>query len=265
MNHLVGVAVFGNGGFKPVLTNAFPDLEPYTESAELARFVLLDEVPANAESWFLARVFELAAREGMRGIVSFSDPIKRIAQDGRVVMPGHIGLIYQATNATYTGQATPRTVWQLPDGSIFNEQKLGKIRQQKQGHEYSEQELCSWGARPRRRREDPRTWLQQARADIGARTLRHPGNHRYLFTLGDRRERRAVSLGFGQLPYPKATQRWRNHQHSWRHVGEGGFDSHKFEVAPIDPQVAQSFVEQHHYSASCTSNLQRFGLFRKES
>ena len=273
---LVGVAVFGNGGFKTVLTNPFPDLEPYTESLELARFVLLDEVPANAETWFLARVFELAAAQGVAGVVSFSDPIKRTTSDGRVVMPGHIGLIYQASNATYTGKATPRTIWQLPDGTIFNEQKLGKIRQQKQGHQYAEEELCSWGARPRRPRQDPKAWLQQARTQIGARTERHPGNHRYLFTLAqpglDKRQRAAaradnwgVAQGYSPLPYPKATQRWQAGQHSWRPTSEGGFNSRHFEVAPLDIAASEAFVMTHHYSGSCPSNLQRYGLFLKET
>ena len=38
-----------------VLTAVFPDLEPYAESLELIRFVLAESVPANGESWFLAR------------------------------------------------------------------------------------------------------------------------------------------------------------------------------------------------------------------
>jgi hypothetical protein len=32
-------------------------------------------VPANGESWFLARCWEMAARQGVRGVVSFSDPV----------------------------------------------------------------------------------------------------------------------------------------------------------------------------------------------
>jgi hypothetical protein len=206
LERLVGVAVLGNAGFKPVLTSAFPDLEPYSESSELARLVLLDEVPANAESWFLAEVFRSAAAQGMRGVVSFSDPLPRIDRAGRVVMPGHVGTIYQASNATYTGHATPRTVW-FHDGELFNEQALGKIRLQKQGHEYAEAQLCSWGARPRRSGEDPKAWLHTALREAGCTSSRHPGNHRYLFALGDRRARRAVSFGFSGQAYPKKEAR----------------------------------------------------------
>jgi hypothetical protein len=56
-----------------VVRNVFPDLQPYHESLVLSRFVLVDAVPANGESWFLGQVFAAAAREGLRGVVSFAD------------------------------------------------------------------------------------------------------------------------------------------------------------------------------------------------
>jgi hypothetical protein len=46
---LVGVAVFSHPCNDRVLTSVFP-LDPL-ESVELGRFVLLDSVPANGESW----------------------------------------------------------------------------------------------------------------------------------------------------------------------------------------------------------------------
>lgn len=47
---LVGVAVFGVPVQPGVLTGALPTLESYRQSQELSRFVLLDQVPANARS-----------------------------------------------------------------------------------------------------------------------------------------------------------------------------------------------------------------------
>ncbi len=47
---LVGVAVLGVPTSAATLTNVFPGLEPYRESAVLARFVLANEVAANGES-----------------------------------------------------------------------------------------------------------------------------------------------------------------------------------------------------------------------
>jgi len=191
---LVGVAVLTNGSFPGVLSLPFPKLVPMKESAELGRLVLLDEVPANAESWFIAEAFRQAAALGMRGIVSFSDPLPRTAADGTPVMPGHVGTIYQASNAQYAGRATDRTIYLLPNGQVYNEQCLGKVRLQKQGHQYAEQLLVDWGAKPKGPRQDPKVWLHQALAEAGCRRVRHPGNHRYLFTLGDRRARRSVSV-----------------------------------------------------------------------
>src|SRR5262245_22283895 len=52
---LVGVAVF-SVPMSPAVLAGFPG--GASSSVELGRFVLLDDVPANGESWFLARCFE---------------------------------------------------------------------------------------------------------------------------------------------------------------------------------------------------------------
>lgn len=111
---LVGVAVRSVPASPAVLTSVFPRLEPYAESLELGRFVLEDQVPANGESWFLGQFARLAAAAGVRGLVMFSDPLPRHRADGTMIMPGHVGTIYQATNAVYTGRGTPRTLTFLP-------------------------------------------------------------------------------------------------------------------------------------------------------
>lgn len=119
---LVGVAVLSVPMRTAVLTNVFPELEPFTESLELGRFVLTDDVPANAESWFLAQVWRQAAAAGLRGIVTFADPLQRqrtiadVDEDGQpttrieTITPGHVGVIYQATNAVSLGRSTARTI-----------------------------------------------------------------------------------------------------------------------------------------------------------
>jgi hypothetical protein len=48
---------------------------------------------------FLGQVFRLAAATGIRGLTSFSDPMPRYDTSGNLYKPGHIGLIYQATNS----------------------------------------------------------------------------------------------------------------------------------------------------------------------
>ena len=81
---LVGVAVFSTPARAEVTTNWMRG-EP-TEHVELGRFVLLDHVRANAESWMIARCFDWLRREGITGVVSFSDPCPRVlpGPDGRL-------------------------------------------------------------------------------------------------------------------------------------------------------------------------------------
>ncbi|MGW7365403.1 Mom family adenine methylcarbamoylation protein [Streptomyces sp. NPDC054841] len=202
---LSGVAVFGVPVSTAVLTKPLPELRPYTESLECSRFVLLDECPGNAESWFLARCFDALLADGVRGIVSFADPVPRRTASGSLVMPGHVGTIYAATNAVYAGRATARTVKLLPDGTVFHDRAAQKIRRLEQGHEYAAAQLIALGAPRPRPGCDPARWLREALAAVGARNIRHRGAHRYVFRLGrTRREREEIALGLPVLrPYPK--------------------------------------------------------------
>jgi hypothetical protein len=69
---LVGVAVFSHPCSDRVLTNVFPVRA--THAVELGRFVLLDEVPGNGETWFLTHSFDILRSHEIAGVVSFSDP-----------------------------------------------------------------------------------------------------------------------------------------------------------------------------------------------
>jgi len=201
---LVGVAVLSTPVASKVLTSVFPGLAPSYESIELGRFVLVDAVPANGESFFLGQVFRLAAAQGIRGVVSFSDPVPRRAGDGRLVIPGHVGTIYQATNARYLGRGTARTLRLLPDGTVLNARSAQKVRSQEQGHEHIERLLVSYGARVMTRGEDPTAWLGRALIQAGTRCVRHAGNHRYAFVVGrTSTERRHVEMAMTARPFPK--------------------------------------------------------------
>jgi hypothetical protein len=78
---LAGVAVFSVPMQSSVTTNYFEGHA--LEHVELGRFVLRDEVAGNAESWTIARCLELLRREGITGVISFSDPSPRRLPDGR--------------------------------------------------------------------------------------------------------------------------------------------------------------------------------------
>jgi hypothetical protein len=191
---LAGVAVFSHPCNDRVLTNVFGGRP--TDSVELGRFVLLDEVPFNGESWLLGRCLRLLRQQGMRGVVSFSDPFPRTTAEGRLVFPGHTGTIYQAGNATYLGRGTARTLRLLPDGTVFSDRAQQKVRAREQGWEYASAQLVQFGASPLRPQGDSRAWLAHW-LSLLTRPLRHPGNHRYAWALDG--PNRLRSLG----PYPK--------------------------------------------------------------
>lgn len=126
-----------------------------------------------------------------------------------MLSPGHVGTVYQASNATYTGRSTPRTLTHLPDGSVFSDRASSKIRAKEKGWRYAVQQLVSQGARPPGSGEDLGSWLREVKGTIG-RTTRHPGNHRYLWGL-DKPMKRALephlrARGVIPLPYPKVTR-----------------------------------------------------------
>jgi hypothetical protein len=210
---LVGVAVLSVPTSPLTIPSVFPGLDP-NEAADLGRFVLLDEVPANAESWFLAEVRRKAARKSdldparpvLRGLVMFSDPVPRRRADGTLVMPGHVGTIYQASNFAHLDPSRESTEKLLPDGTVFGRRTMQKIRKQEQGHAYAERRLIALGARPMRAGEKPAAWLNEALADAGARNWRHPGKHRYAVALGETRAQRAAVVivgGRDHRSYPK--------------------------------------------------------------
>lgn len=194
---LVGVAVFSVPAQERVLA-VLPC--PKTEAVELGRLVLLDDVEANGESWFIARCFEILRSRGYAGVVSFADPEPRSKATGEVVFPGHLGTIYQATNAIYSGRASPRTLRLLPDGKVFSARAISKVRARERGWRYSVEQLVAAGAaEPESTTVDGlRAWLAAELPRI-TRAMRHRGNHRYLFGLTASVRRRLPS----SLPYPK--------------------------------------------------------------
>jgi len=191
---LVGAAVFSHPCSDAVLTSVFPGRA--TDSVELGRLVLLDHVRANAESWFIARCFELLRRRGLRGVVSFADPLPRKDEQGRVTTPGHVGTVYQATNGTYLGRSTPRTLRLLSTGATISDRAIQKIRRQERGWEYAVRQLVSDGVPPLEGPVDH--WLHRAMTAL--RTVRHPGNHKYAWAL-HRSERLPPSLAYPKLHF----------------------------------------------------------------
>lgn len=198
---LVGVAIFSRGSNDLSLTKYFPGSAD--ESLELGRFVLLDGVKQNAETFFLSRCFKTLRRD-FRGVVSFSDPHPRKTQAGDLVFVGHFGRIYQASSAVYTGRATPRTLHLFSDGTVFDARAQQKVREGpgEKGFVYSSQLLIDRGATPLAPGENPTEWLRKWKAVL-TRPARHFGNHRYLFGFHESDRRRLQTL---KQPYPKTIE-----------------------------------------------------------
>jgi hypothetical protein len=190
---LEGVAVFS----QPVSDAALDPL-PRDASVELGRLVLLPTVRANGETWFIARAFELLRRDGFAGVLSFADPEPRATASGEIVFKGHLGTIYQSTNAVFVGRGTARTLRLLADGRVVNARALAKIRAdgRERGGAQTVAALVAAGAPPLEG--DPATWLRTWLPRV-TRTMRHRGNFKYLFGL-DRAARRCLPES---LPYPK--------------------------------------------------------------
>lgn len=185
---LVGVAVFSTP-CNVATTQRWLGLD-CSEGTELGRFVLLDDVPANGETWFLRRAFDVLRRVkgAVRGVLSMSDPVPRTTDDGDVVMPGHVGMIYQAYNGRYRGRASPATIILDRAGRCVSARALSKIRNGEQGAAYAIARLVAAGAPSPRPLEDPRAYVRRALAEGPFRRFRHPGNHVYVWPL-DRRLR----------------------------------------------------------------------------
>jgi hypothetical protein len=148
---LVGVATFSvsiNDRAVPRHTG----LDDPRAAADLGRFVLLDEVAGNGETWFLSRAFALLRRckPQIAAVIAYSDPVPRRGPDGGVILPGHVGAIYRdfGRGVAYRGRATPRIEHLTPDGRPFSSRAASKIRNGERGAAYAVDELVRRGAPP---------------------------------------------------------------------------------------------------------------------
>lgn len=194
LGNLVGVAVFSHPCNERTITNVFGCVKA-SDGLELGRFVLLDHVPGNGESWFLARCRERLKRDFV-GIVSFSDDMPRLNEAGIPCFAGHIGTIYQASNAAYLGRGSSRTLRLLPDGRVMSERAISKIRSGERGLDYSVEILRSFGAdRCPDVDEERRPWLSYWLHRL-TRTVSHPGNLKYAWSF-------SKNVKLRSLAYPK--------------------------------------------------------------
>jgi hypothetical protein len=216
-SRLVGIACFTvpmNWGAKEAAL-----LQPEERPAELGRFVLLDEVGANAETWFLSRALRgfAAAKRSPNGeggtkarhpiCVSYSDPVPRTSEDGRITFRGHFGHVYgPAGGGIYTGRGSRKTIWLCRDGSALVARTLNKLRASESGDAHVYRMMLAAGAPRMKSNENPRSYVERALRDGPFRRILHAGNHRYIFTLGSYARQRTLKTALQtDLPYPNRT------------------------------------------------------------
>lgn len=164
---LVGVCAFASPSSENVRASLFG--EDHKDSVtELHRLVLLDEVPKNAESFFIVRALRELKKQRpyYKAVISFADPTQN-----------HIGTIYQATNAMFCGQSSPATFYLDQDGRLRHPRQNGK------------------------------NVTPEIAAGYGWTPTKRDGKYRYVYLLAENKtELKALKRSFKleALPYPKA-------------------------------------------------------------
>jgi hypothetical protein len=219
-DELVGVAVYSVAGSKHVARYNFPWLDRL-EVVTLGRLVLLDYVPRRGESWLVGEAHRrLYHDHGIKGVVSFSDPLPRRNESGIQTTPGHVGYVYQATNALYAGRSKGENKRLYRDDATDAVGRgLSKVRARARGEtdtkktqswESVVRELVAHGApEPTKRQlrgDALLLWLNQALAQTAVQYY-HPGQHRFKWGL-DRREKKALWKHHG---VKKGDPFWKNY------------------------------------------------------
>lgn len=200
---IAGVAVFSVPMNNHVVPHYFG--VSANNGVELGRFVLLDEVPGNGETWFLARALRLLkeAITDVSAVVSYSDPLARRTLTGDIVKPGHVGTIYQASNCAYFGRSRARTLTLTPSGAVLNERTLSKIRNDERGREYAYEQMLELGAARRLPGESGAAYVARVLNMPSMRQVSHKGNHVYGFVLGKDVTAKGIRKRLQHKPYPK--------------------------------------------------------------
>lgn len=205
---LVGVATFSVGVQHAGTMRRWCSVGP-DDGVELGRFVLLDDVEANGETWFLRRAFDALVGEipNVRAVLAYSDPIPRTTIEGVRTLPGHVGNIYQAFNGRFVGRSSRRILHLDPAGRVVNGRTLTKIRKGESGAGPAVDALVRAGAPAPRHGEDPSAWVRRALTEGPFRRLPHPGNYAYVWPVGHAARAAARALPKAAGPYPKLIER----------------------------------------------------------
>lgn len=201
---LAGVIVFAVP-MQNAAISKYLGVEPLA-GVELSRLVLLDDVPANGESYFLGQAFKLLRKvlPGVQGVISYADPIRRLAADGTVKKESHRGIVYQAHNGRFLGLSGRRTQYLTRSGDIMSERAISKLRNDERGANYAYQQFLTHGAPKKKSSQTNREYVQEVLKSEIFQRFRHPGNFVYAWPLGSANVKKRLSKGMSKsLPYPR--------------------------------------------------------------
>lgn len=108
-NSLLGIASFGTSNSSVIFKNLFN--VPQNQGLELTRFVLAPNLPRNTASFFLAKSIKYIKTylSSFKILISYADPLPRLAPDNSPIHIGHVGYIYQAANFKFIQSSYPKT------------------------------------------------------------------------------------------------------------------------------------------------------------
>lgn len=186
---LAGVAVFAVPTIGAVISR-HSGLEP-ARGCVLSRFVLLDEVAGNGESFFLARALRHLRREkpGIEAVISYADPAA-----------GHVGQVYAALSGAYRGQMPSRTRY-IAGTTAISGRTLSKIRLGERGAGGAVDQLVRAGVPKPQHGETLPAWLHRLGRERLLLRAQTPGLHAYCFELSRRARHAGQTLA--RRPYPK--------------------------------------------------------------
>lgn len=165
-NKMIGVIAFATPCSENVRASIF-GYDHVDHITELHRLVIQDITPKNTESWFISRALKALKeyRPHTWGVVSFADQTQ-----------GHVGTIYQATNAIYYGSSGRATFFLDRDGRLRHPRQNGV------------------------------NISKEVAIERGWQPVKRDGKHRYLFLTPDNRTHKKWlmnNLVVEPQPYPK--------------------------------------------------------------
>ena len=114
-DEIIGVIAFANPSSEAVRSQMFGVDYKHTVT-ELHRLFISDTTPKNAESWFIVRALKelKKVKPELNAVISFADSTE-----------GHVGTIYQATNALFCGTTGRARFWRDSEGRLRHPRQNG--------------------------------------------------------------------------------------------------------------------------------------------